>query len=70
MPAYKLLEKIVRIRILRKKIQMQNERKTQLYHLIDTKWSAQSNPGGQITAGPYYYGRAVHLRDVIQFFCF
>ena len=43
------LKKIVRIQTLGKKIQIQNKRKTQFYHLIDTKWSAQSNPGGQIT---------------------
>ena len=70
MPAYKLLEKIVRIRILRKKIQMQNERKTQLYHLIDTKWSAQSNSGGHITQMVKFIRQEVDLKYVIKSFFF
>ena len=52
------LKKIVRIRTLGKKIQIQNKRKTQFYHLIDTKWSAQSNPGGQITLWSGYLRQA------------
>ena len=41
-----------------KKIQIQNKRKTQFYHLIDTKLSAQSNPGGQITLWSGYLRQA------------
>ena len=52
------LKKIVRIRTLGKKIQIQNKRKTQFYHLIDTKWSAQLNPGGQITLWSSYLRQA------------
>ena len=34
------------------------QKKTQFYHLIDTKWSAQSNPGGQITLWSNYLRQA------------
>lgn len=33
----------------RKKNPNRERKKTQLYHLIDTKWCAQSNSGGHIT---------------------
>ena len=34
------------------------------------KWSAQSNPTGQITPSLYYFKQPIHLRGVTKVFIF